>query len=235
MSAVARAAAPVVEARTVTRVHERRGQAVKALDHVDFSAFSGEVAGVVGRSGSGKSTLLMLIGLLDQPTAGRIVLEGREVTGVPARRLAKLRRGRIGFLFQDGGLIERMSVFDCVAMPLRYARAPRGEVAERVRSALEAVQLGALAGRLTSELSGGERQRAGLARALALQPRLLICDEPTAALDAATSRLVADRLRTAARRGAAVVVATHDPIMMEACDRKIALANGQGAPAPEPV
>lgn len=120
-----------------------------------------------------------------------------------------------------------MSVFDSVAMPMRYARAPRRVIAGRVRAALEAVELEPLAGRLVGELSGGERQRAGLARALALQPVLLICDEPTAALDAATSRIVAARLRAAAADGAAVVVASHDPIMMAACHRRIALERGR--------
>lgn len=216
-----------VSASALSRRYSRRGETVAALDGVDLRASAGEIAGVVGRSGSGKTTLLALIGLLDRPSAGRLVIDGRDVSGLGPGALARWRRGRIGFLFQDAGLIERMGVLHTVMMPMGYAGVGGRARRARALAALERLDMADMARRRVGELSGGERQRVGLARALALQPRILICDEPTAALDRATSGLVAEVLAEQAGAGACVIVATHDPLLSPVLTRTIALEAGR--------
>jgi putative ABC transport system ATP-binding protein len=200
---------------------------VTALAGVDLTLRAGQVIGVVGRSGSGKTTLLTLAGLLDRPDGGRLVVDGRETHAMSSGALARWRRGRIGFLFQDAGLIERMSVMRSVTLPLAYAGVARRERRRRAEEALAQLGLFDKASRSVSQLSGGERQRVGLARAIALQPRLLICDEPTAALDGENARLVARALREQADAGAAGLAATHDEVLKPVFDEVLALEAGR--------
>jgi len=216
-----------VRARKVRRIYQTPDGPVHALDGVDFQACRGEIVGVVGRSGSGKTTLLSLIGLLDQVTSGALEIDGRDVSNLSPERLARLRRGRIGFLFQDAGLIEQMSVLNNVVLPLRYSPACRSERLDRAMAALEGLGLQDKARRKVQALSGGERQRVGLARALAQQPALLICDEPSAALDEDTTYTVIEQLRHQAGRGACLVVATHDPLIMPVADRLVRFKAGR--------
>ncbi|MEQ8434844.1 MAG: ATP-binding cassette domain-containing protein [Oceanicaulis sp.] len=225
--AVTAPGAPCVEARGLRRIYETPSGPVAALDGVDFSANAGEIVGVIGRSGSGKTTLLTLIGLLDQPSSGTLSVCGFDVAGARPRNLARVRRGRIGFLFQDAGLIERMKVLEAVMLPLRYAGVTAAAARSRAVEALASVQLDDKGARRVSALSGGERQRVGLARALAQHAELVICDEPTAALDKITARVVAARLRAEADRGACVIAATHDPLLMDAVDRVVAFDAGR--------
>lgn len=217
---------PVIELMGVTRRYDRNGHRVVALDDVDVSVSAGEFVSVVGRSGSGKTTLLAIMGLLDRPDAGAVLLDGEDLQHLSASRLAGRRRCNIGYLFQDAGLVSRMRVFDSVCMPLRYAGLKRSSVDAQARAALEAVDLGAMATRRVEALSGGERQRVGLARALASRPRLLVCDEPSAALDETTTSLVGRLLRAYADEGGAVVVATHDPLLMPLADKTVRFDRG---------
>ena len=217
---------PVIELMGVTRRYDRNGHRVVALDDVDVSVSAGEFVSVVGRSGSGKTTLLAIMGLLDRPDAGAVLLDGEDLQHLSASRLAGRRRCNIGYLFQDAGLVSRMRVFDSVCMPLRYAGLKRSSVDAQARAALEAVDLGAMATRRVEALSGGERQRVGLARALASRPRLLVCDEPSAALDETTTSMVGRLLRAYADEGGAVVVATHDPLLMPLADKTVRFDRG---------
>ena len=167
-----------------------------------------------------------IMGLLDRPDAGAVLLDGEDLQHLSASRLAGRRRCNIGYLFQDAGLVSRMRVFDSVCMPLRYAGLKRSSVDAQARAALEAVDLGAMATRRVEALSGGERQRVGLARALASWPRLLVCDEPSAALDETTTSMVGRLLRAYADEGGAVVVATHDPLLMPLADKTVRFDRG---------
>ncbi|MEE2566851.1 ABC transporter ATP-binding protein [Hyphobacterium marinum] len=198
--------------------HYRSGRdRVTALTLAGTMSFrSGEVTVIAGRSGSGKSTLLNILGALDSPSGGEFQIDGGCCLSLSSWGKAQVRRNNIAFLFQDGGLIERMSVLDNVLLPLRFCSDRHANAVERARAAIEAVELGGKANRLVHCLSGGERHRVGLARALAREARLLICDEPTAALDATTSELVLRLLRKEAERGACVIVASHDPILLKA-------------------
>lgn len=218
---------PILRADNATRRFRSPGGDVVAVHDVSFELTAGKIAGLVGRSGSGKTTLLTLIGMLDTPDEGDVQVLGQSSRLASTDTLAKWRRGRIGYLFQDSGLIERARVIDSVTLPLRYAGVARSERIARAEAALETVELADKTHRRVGQLSGGERQRVGLARALALDPQVLVCDEPTAPLDAITSRTVAMTLRAFADRGRCVVVATHDPIVMEILDVTITLERGR--------
>ncbi|AZU03548.1 ABC-type transport systems ATPase component [Glycocaulis alkaliphilus] len=227
MRAHADAGAAILNGRGLMRRYRAADGDVLALDSVDIALRAGELLALVGHSGSGKTTLLSIMGLLDRPDGGTLEMFGRDVSRWGWGRLAKLRRGRIGFLFQDAGLIERMPVIENVMLPMRYARVPGARRSQNARNALERVGLGDKVNRLVGTLSGGERQRVGLARALAMQPRFLVCDEPSASLDKVTTGLVAELLREQAQAGAAVVLATHDPLLLPIAGRVLHMERGR--------
>jgi putative ABC transport system ATP-binding protein len=216
-----------LEARGLSRRFRSRDGDVTALHDISFRATSGQCVGLVGRSGSGKTTLLTLIGLLDKADAGELTVLGKCARSARLDELSAWRRGRVGYLFQDAGLINRSRVLDCVTLPLRYAGIAHQAREDRAHHALDQVGLGDKSRRRVGELSGGERQRVGLARALALDPPMLVCDEPTAPLDEDTSRSVASTLRSFADRGRCVVVATHDPILRDILDFEVRLEKGR--------
>ena len=217
----------MIKARGLTRSYPRHTDTVTALSNADFDARAGELVLVTGPSGSGKSTLLAIIGLLEPFNAGSLSFGGTDVSSANENQRARLRRGRIGYLFQDAGLIERKPILDNAALPLLYRGVGRSERAKRAIAALEGVGLGDRIHHTPNQLSGGERQRAGLARALVAEPDLLICDEPTAALDADTAVDIARRIVAARERGAAVVLATHDRELHKLADRIYVLAKGK--------
>lgn len=208
------------------RFASARGE-VTALDAVDLDLAPGRFVAVLGPSGCGKSTLLNLIGLLDRPSFGRLEIAGADVARLDGAATAALRRAEIGFLFQDAGLIERMSVLDNVMLPLDYRGMARDARRARARQAIDALGLARRASALVDTLSGGERQRVGLARILAVRPRLIVCDEPTASLDEANSGLVVDHLMAAAAEGALVVCASHDPLVLARAHVRLTMARGR--------
>lgn len=212
----------------VSRRYKRSGGTdVVALDSADFEARAGELVLIMGPSGSGKSTLLAILGLLDPPDGGQVFLNGNDVTTAGEDERARLRRAHLGFLFQDAGLIDRKPILDNTALPLIYRGVPRRERENRAQAALEAVGLADRMHHAPGELSGGERQRAGLARAIVCDPDILICDEPTAALDAATAQDVARRIGEMKERGASVILATHDRDLIPLADRIYEMRHGR--------
>ncbi|MFW6413607.1 MAG: ABC transporter ATP-binding protein [Oceanicaulis sp.] len=219
--------APLVAATGASRVYGRGPGAVTALAETDFRASRGEFVVFRGRSGSGKTTLLNLLGLLDRPSAGRIVFDGVETAAQTDRGLALLRRGALGYVLQDSGVIERMTARRNVMLPALYAGRSEADARRLADTALASVDLSDKAARPVGALSGGERMRVGLARALSLSPKLIVCDEPTASLDAETAALVVDRLLAAAGDGACVLCASHDPIVIDAAGRLVSLEAGR--------
>ncbi|MDG4834468.1 ABC transporter ATP-binding protein [Solwaraspora sp. WMMD1047] len=218
----------LIEVEGVGRDFHGGGQVVHALRDVSFTAGRGELVAVQGRSGAGKTTLLNLIGGLDQPTAGRVRLAGRELTGASEAELLDLRRDTIGFVFQSFGLIPILSAAENVGVPLRLAKVPAAERDRRVAVLLELVGLGGQANQRPYELSGGQQQRVAVARALANDPPLLIADEPTGQLDSETGRSIMDLIRALVRsRGMTALVATHDPNLIELADRTLRLRDGR--------
>jgi ABC-type lipoprotein export system ATPase subunit len=196
----------------------------RLLDGVSLTVDADEVVAVLGRSGSGKSTLLNLLGGLDSPEGGRIVVAGEELTGRGARRLPRIRLRHIGFVFQQFQLIEELSGAENVLLPTRLPGAPPGG-ARRAAALIEELGLAAVGSHLPHELSGGEQQRFAIARALVNDPELVLADEPTGSLDADNGAAVLDLLRDL--RGRAVVIVTHEPEAAAIADRVLSLSDGR--------
>jgi putative ABC transport system ATP-binding protein len=216
----------------VSRDYGRGARAVHAVRDVSFNAGRGELLAIRGRSGAGKTTLLNIIGGLDRPTAGRVWVDGHEVTAAGERELLRLRRGTIGFVFQSFGLVPILSAAENVGVPLRLAKVKPAEREQQVAVLLELVGLGGHAAQRPYELSGGQQQRVAVARALAHNPALLIADEPTGQLDSETGRSIMDLLRALVHsRGMTALVATHDPALLELADRVLILRDGALVPA----
>jgi putative ABC transport system ATP-binding protein len=217
----------VVDVQGVCRDFGRGAQVVRAVRDVSFTARAGELVAVRGRSGAGKTTLLNLVGGLDRPTAGRVVVAGTDVTAAGEPELLRLRRDTIGFVFQSFGLIPILSAAENVGVPMRLAKVPAAEREEKVAVLLEMVGLGAHARQRPYELSGGQQQRVAVARALANDPQLLIADEPTGQLDSETGRSIMDLIAAVVRaRGMTALVATHDKSLMDLADRVLVLRDG---------
>lgn len=209
----------------VTLVHDDGESTVAALDGVTLTVEPGELVAVVGPSGAGKSSLLAVAGGLARPTSGQVHVGGTDLVTASARRLARLRRTEIGFVFQSGNLVPALTAIDQLRLPLRL-----GPVADPrdPREVLEEVGMAHRAHRRPDKLSGGERQRVGIARALMTRPRLLLVDEPTAALDRARSQEVVALLASEAHRhGVATVMVTHDHDVLHHCDRVLQMLDGQ--------
>lgn len=218
---------PAVDARGVSRHFDGGGHTVYAVRDVSLSVAPGELLAIVGRSGSGKTTLLNLIAGLDRPDEGAVFLDGREITSASEAELTALRRGHIGFVFQSFGLLPLLSAAENIALALRIAGASGRDEAQRTRELLAMVGLSARAGHRPYELSGGEQQRVAVARALANRPRLLIADEPTGELDTVTGAQIFALLQQAASEGVTIVMATHDPLIVDYAHRVVEMADGR--------
>jgi putative ABC transport system ATP-binding protein len=217
-----------VRLRAVSRIYGTGESAVTALDAVDVDIAPATFTAVMGPSGSGKSTLLHCAAGLDRPTSGEVTIDGVSLTGLSERALTKVRRARVGFVFQAFNLIPALSAEQNVALPLRLAG--RRPAAGEVRAMLAEVGLADRARHRPSELSGGQQQRVAIARALVTRPAVLFADEPTGALDTTASREVLRLLRTAVDRHAqTVVMVTHDPYAAAHADRVLLLADGRVA------
>lgn len=203
----------------------RQGEVnIHAVDGIDFEAAEGEFVAIMGPSGSGKSTFLHLLGALDRPDSGRVLLEGREISSLSERELAVIRRRRLGFLLQFFSLLPTLSALENVAFPLLLDRAhsPNSEALE----ALERVGLRDRAAHRPGQLSGGEQQRVALARALVARPAVILADEPTGSLDSAAGETILNLLKQAAQAGQTVVVVSHSPSVSAYADRILHLVDG---------
>ncbi|MFG1702407.1 ABC transporter ATP-binding protein [Nonomuraea sp. M3C6] len=218
---------PLVVVEGLRKVYRTGPKEVVALRDVSFSVFPGELVAVRGRSGSGKTTLLNQIGGLDKPDAGRVVVDGHEVTAMSEDSLLELRRDVVGFVFQSFGLIPVLSAAENVGVPMRLVRMPVAEREARVRMLLALVGLEQHVNQRPYELSGGQRQRVAIARSLANRPRLLVADEPTGQLDSQTGRQIMELLRALVRsEGVTALVATHDPSLITLADRVLEINDG---------
>jgi putative ABC transport system ATP-binding protein len=223
---------PLVSVRSVSRTFGRGNVEVQALRDVSFTIRRGQLVALIGRSGSGKTTLLNVVGGLDPPTTGEILIGGRNVTAMSAHERTLLRRSTIAYIFQSFGLIPMLSAAENVGIPLRVTGMNRVQREERVRLMLSIVGLEDHARQRPGELSGGQQQRVAIARALAGQPELLIADEPTGQLDSETGRQIMRLLRTVVQsEGITALVATHDAALHDLADEVLALDDGRLVPA----
>ncbi len=199
---------------------------VNILRGLNLAVARGETVGVAGPSGSGKSTMMMIIAGLERPSAGRVEVDGEDLAAMSEDQLARFRRQRIGIVFQAFHLIPTMTALENVAVPLEFAR--REDAFERAAASLAAVGLGHRLGHYPGQLSGGEQQRVALARAFAVEPSLLLADEPTGNLDGETGRQVIELMFDLARRQAStLMLITHDPALAQRCGRLVRLVDGR--------
>ena len=219
---------PLIEARGLTREYSHGRMTVPALRGVDLDVEAGEFTAIAGPSGSGKTTLLNLIGCLDRPTRGRLVIDGDDVAGYKPSELAGLRREKIGFVFQTYNLVPVLTAYENVELPLvLLGGKTRGEIKDRVMSMLSEVGLAGLESRRPMDLSGGQQQRVAIARALIKQPRLVLADEPTANLDSENSQAILALMKTMNEtRGATFLFSSHDPLVIGYARRLVQMRDG---------
>lgn len=218
---------PVLQLRSVTRIHGSGPTAVHALDGVDLTVDAGELVAIMGPSGAGKSTLLNLAGALDAPTEGVVRVEGTDLAGLSAARLAELRRRRIGVVFQDHNLLESLTLAENVGLPLELDGARAADVRRCADETLAEVGLTGRADRFPDQVSGGERQRVAVARALIGPRRLVLADEPTGSLDSVTGEEILRLLRARCDAGAAGLLVTHEARHAGWADRVVVLRDGR--------
>jgi putative ABC transport system ATP-binding protein len=228
----------LLEAQHLARRYGNGHTAVHALRETSFTVAQGEFVAIMGPSGSGKSTLMNLIGLLDRPTSGRVIVAGEDATRLDHDQLAGLRNRRIGFVFQAYNLLARNTTLENVEMPLVYSGLRRAKRHLRARAALEAVGLSHRVDHWPGELSGGEQQRVAIARALVGDPALILADEPTGALDSLTGLSILGLFHSLNRTGRTIVMVTHDEHVAHHAHRILRLQDGTlvaDEPVPEPI
>src|SRR5271155_2103234 len=217
----------VIELANVSKVFQGKRK-VMALENIDLFIARGEMVSIVGPSGSGKSTLLNLIGGLDTATSGEIEVDGARLSGLSDDELTRLRRDKIGFIFQFFNLLPALSAIENVSIPLHLRGWPKKQIDERARGLLDLVVLSHRLDHLPEELSGGERQRCAIARALSVYPPVLLADEPTGNLDTHTGAEILALIRDLHERlGSTVLIVTHDLHVAESCARLVALRDGR--------
>ena len=218
----------VAKLTDVTRIYKIGEVETRALNGVSLAIESGEFTSLVGPSGSGKTTLLQLIGCLDQPTSGKVVIDGKETTNLNRNQRADLRKGTIGFVFQFFALIPTLTAYENVEMPLLLNGKNAAERKQRILELLEAVDMADRAHHRPDQLSGGQQQRVAVARALASNPKMILADEPTANLDTENGEQVMEIMQKLNKEtGATFVFATHDPRVIKHATRVVTLLDGK--------
>lgn len=216
----------MIQLSAITRAFHMGDQEIRALDHIDLEIASGEYVSIMGPSGSGKSTLLNVIGLLDRPDSGRYQLDGKDVTDLTETEQARVRREKIGFVFQSFHLVPRLTAAENIELPLILTGIPPVERKTRVEQALAAFNLSERARHRPAELSGGQRQRVAIARATILRPTALLADEPTGNLDHRIGSEVMALLEDLHHTGTTLIVVTHDRELGLRAHRRIAMRDG---------
>jgi putative ABC transport system ATP-binding protein len=218
---------PMIELQQISRVFQVGGEEVHALDDVNLTIRAGEYLSLMGPSGSGKSTLLNIVGLLDRPSSGRYVLDGRDTTLLDEHEQAAVRGRKVGFVFQSFHLVPRLSAFENVELPLLLAGVAATQRRERVDAALAAMGLADRANHRPDQLSGGQRQRIAIARATIMRPAVLLADEPTGNLDSTSGAEVIAVLEQLCVEGLTLVVVTHDADVGQRASRRLRMVDGR--------
>ena len=224
---VATAASSLIGLSGITKTYDAGELAVQALQGIDLAIERGQMVAIIGPSGSGKSTLMHILGCLDAPSTGSYVLDGQDVSSLSSFQLAAVRNRKIGFVFQTFNLLPKASLLRNVELPMLYAGLGGRDRKERATLALVRVGLGDRARHKPAELSGGQRQRAAIARAIVMEPSLILADEPTGNLDSKTGVEVLRIFHDMHERGETIVIVTHDPRIAEQCERVVQIVDGK--------
>ncbi|KKS18746.1 MAG: ABC transporter ATPase [candidate division WWE3 bacterium GW2011_GWC1_41_7] len=217
---------PLLKAENIVKEYHIDGTVIKALDNVTIEIYKGEFMSIVGKSGSGKSTIMHILGLLDTPTSGHIVLNGKEVSSFKDNQIAKIRNSEIGFVFQFFNLLQRATSLENVMLPLMYSSVPKNQWAGKAKEMLKLVDLTDRMDNKSNELSGGQKQRVAIARALVNDPSIIFADEPTGNLDSKTGDAIFDLFHRLHEQGKTVVLVTHDDELAQRTERQVTLKDG---------
>ena len=217
----------LLEVSNLKKIYTTRfgGAQVQALSNVSFSVVEGEYVAIMGESGSGKTTLLNILAALDRPTSGQVLLDGRDITGIPERELAAFRRDKLGFVFQDFNLLDTFTLRDNIFLPLVLAGKSFEEMSGRIGPIAQRLGIAGLLGKYPYEVSGGEKQRAAVARALITRPRIILADEPTGNIDPELSFEIVELLNEINRCGTTVVMVTHEHELVSRFNRRVITIN----------
>ena len=217
----------MIQLKDICKFYQVGEDRVRALDHANLHIYPKEFVSIIGPSGSGKSTMMNIIGCLDVADAGEYLLDGLPIESYSENQLAKIRNEKIGFVFQQYNLIPKLTAEENVELPLIYQKVPKKERMERVKEALDKVNMYPRAKHLPTELSGGQQQRVSIARAIVTRPKLILADEPTGALDSKTSREIIDIFHDLHCQGNTIVLITHDNNIAKQAQRSIHILDGQ--------
>ncbi|MDY5496406.1 MAG: ABC transporter ATP-binding protein [Anaerobutyricum sp.] len=213
--------------KRVSKIYHIGGEEVRALDHADLHIQKGEFVSVIGPSGSGKSTLMNIMGCLDQPDEGEYILDGQQIDQYSEKEFAHIRNKKIGFVFQSFNLIGNLTAEENVELPLIYQGIPPKERKERVKEALEHLNIYARRKHRPSQMSGGQQQRVAIARAIVTKPSLILGDEPTGNLDSETGKQIMNIFHSLHEQGNTIVLITHDESVAQQAGRKIYMKDGK--------
>ena len=218
----------VIELKNVTKIYNPgKENEVKALRGVNLKVHKSNFIAIMGPSGSGKSTLLHILGCLDRPTSGKVFIDGKDVSRFSDEKLAKIRREKIGFVFQQFNLFPSLTALENVEIPMRLAGVNKSKAKERAKELLKFVDLEKRENHLPNQLSGGEMQRVAIARALANEPEVILADEPTGNLDSKTGTEIIKFMKDLSKKGYTFVIVTHDPLIANFAKRKIRMKDGK--------
>lgn len=218
----------ILTVNNLQKYYGKKGNIVKAVDNISFSVAEGEYIGIMGASGSGKTTLLNCISTIDSATSGHIFIDGQDVTTMNAATVSKFRREKLGFVFQDFNLLDTMTAYENIALALTIQKVPAKEIDQRVREAVNVLNITDVLNKYPYQMSGGQRQRVAAARAIVTHPTLILADEPTGALDSRSARILLESFRILNEEfRATILMVTHDVFTASYCHRILFVRDGK--------